>query len=395
MAQPAPKRRLPRNVWLLGFASLLNDIASEMIYPLLPQFLLGMLQGSKQYLGVIEGAAESLASLLKLFAGAWSDRVGKRKNLAVAGYAMAALARPLIGVATVPWHALSLRLADRFGKGIRTAPRDALIADSTDESIRGRAFGFHRAMDHLGAAIGPLVAMLFLWLWPGHLRTMFVLTLIPGLAVVALLVFGLREPSHAAPPAEKPLQWTLLPFGANFRVFLAALVLFTLGNSSDAFLLVRAGELGVPQHFLPLLWLAFHVVKSGGNMVCGALVDRAGPRLPLAAGWLAYAAIYLGFALATSAWHVWVLFLGYGIYYALAEPAEKTLVTQLAGLQHKGLAFGWYNLAIGIAALPASIVFGFLYQQLGPLVAFGSGSGTALIALVLLMFVRPSPIGES
>jgi MFS family permease len=354
-----------------------------------------MLQGSKQYLGVIEGAAESLASLLKLFAGAWSDRVGKRKNLAVAGYAVAALARPLIGLATAPWQVLGLRLADRFGKGVRTAPRDALIADSTDESIRGRAFGFHRAMDHLGAAIGPLVAMLFLWLWPGHLRTMFVLTLIPGLAVVALLVFGLREPSHAAPPAEKPLQWSLRPFGANFRVFLAALVLFTLGNSSDAFLLVRAGELGVPQHFLPLLWLAFHVVKSGGNMVGGALVDRAGPRLPLAAGWLVYAAIYLGFALATSAWHIWALFLGYGVYYALAEPAEKTLVSQLAGEEHKGLAFGWYNLAIGIAALPASVIFGVLYQQLGPVIAFGSGAGLAVGALALLAFVRESGNTES
>jgi MFS family permease len=385
-AHPPPK--LPRNVWLLGFASLLNDIASEMIYPLLPHFLLAVLGGSRQFLGIIEGAAESLASLLKLGAGAWSDRVGKRKNLAVAGYAIAAVARPLIGLAAAPWHALALRLADRFGKGIRTAPRDALIADSTDESIRGRAFGFHRGMDHLGAAIGPLLAMLFLWLWPGHLRTMFVLTLMPGLAVVALLVFGLREPPPAAPPAEQPLVWTLRPFGANFRVFLATLVLFTLGNSSDAFLLVRAGELGVPQHLLPLLWFAFHVVKSSGNIAGGALVDRAGPRLPLAAGWLAYAAIYLGFAFATSAWHVWTLFLGYGIYYALAEPAEKTLVAQLAGPEHKGLAFGWYNLAIGIAALPASVIFGILYQQLGPVVAFGSGAGLALGALGLLNFVR-------
>jgi MFS family permease len=386
-ADPTPAAKLPRNVWLLGFASLLNDIASEMIYPLLPQFLLSVLHGSKQYLGLIEGAAESLASLLKLFAGAWSDRVGKRKNLAVAGYTVAALARPLLGLATAPWHALGLRLADRFGKGIRTAPRDALIADSTEESVRGRAFGLHRGMDHLGAAIGPLLAMVFLWLWPG-MRTMFVLTLIPGLAVVALLVFGLREPPHAAPARHEPLEWTLRPFGANFRVFLAALVLFTLGNSSDAFLLVRAGELGVPQHLLPLLWFAFHVVKSSGNIVGGGLVDRAGPRLPLAAGWLAYAAIYLGFAFASSAWHVWTLFLGYGIYYALAEPAEKTLVAQLAGPQHKGLAFGWYNLAIGIAALPASVIFGILYQQLGPLVAFGSGAGLALAALGLLAFVR-------
>ncbi|HUE72142.1 MAG TPA: MFS transporter [Pirellulaceae bacterium] len=387
-ADPPPRAKLPRNVWLLGFASLLNDIASEMIYPLLPHFLLAVLGGSKQFLGIIEGAAESLASLLKLFAGAWSDRARQRKSLAVAGYAIAALVRPLFGLATAPWHALSLRLADRFGKGIRTAPRDALIADSTDATVRGRAFGLHRGMDHLGAAIGPLMAMIFLWLWPAHLRTMFVLTLIPGLAVVALLIFGLREPPRAAPATQEPLEWTLRPFGANFRVFLAALVLFTLGNSSDAFLLVRAGELGVPQHLLPLLWFAFHVVKSSGNMAGGALVDRAGPRLPLAAGWLAYAAIYLGFAFASSVWHVWTLFLGYGIYYALAEPAEKTLVAQLAGPQHKGLAFGWYNLAIGIGALPASVIFGILYQQFGPVVAFGSGAGLAVGAVALLIFVR-------
>src|SRR5262245_57821323 len=186
MAAPnsPPKPRLPRNVWILGLASLLNDIASEMIYPLLPEFLGKLPGGGKEFLGILEGAAESLASVLKLWAGAWSDRARRRGTLAIAGYALAAVARPLIGSITAPWQALVLRLTDRFGKGIRTAPRDALIAESTDESIRGRAFGFHRGMDHLGAAIGPALATLFLWLWPGHFRTMFLLTLIPGLAVV-------------------------------------------------------------------------------------------------------------------------------------------------------------------------------------------------------------------
>ena len=383
-AEPSLQPKLPRNVWLLGFVSLLNDIASEMIYPLLPEFLGKLPGGGKQFLGILEGAAESLASLLKLFAGAWSDRAGKRKHLAVLGYVLAALARPLIGIVTAPWQALVLRLTDRVGKGIRTAPRDALIADSTDEGLRGRAFGFHRGMDHLGAAIGPALATLFLWLWPGNLRTLFLLTVIPGLAVVALLVFGLREPPRSEPVRREPLRLTLAPLGRDFRVFLAALVLFTLGNSSDLFLLVRARELGVPQFLIPMLWLVFHLVKSGGNMLSGGLVDRVGPRLPLAAGWLLYAAVYLAFAFATAAWQAWGLFVAYGIYYALAEPAEKTLVAQLASPQHKGLAFGWYNLAIGIAALPASVAFGFVYQRFGPLAAFGSGAGLALGALGML-----------
>ena len=390
-ADPPPAAKLPRNVWLLGLVSLLNDIASEMIYPLLPEFLGKLPGGGKQFLGILEGTAESLASLLKLYAGAWSDQIGKRKHLAVVGYGMAALARPLIGIVSASWQVLVLRLTDRIGKGIRTAPRDALIADSTGPAIRGWAFGFHRGMDHLGAAIGPALATLFLWLWPGQLRSLFLLTLLPGLAVVALLLLGLREPPRTEAPKHEPLKLTLAPFGRDFRLFLGALVLFTLGNSSDLFLLVRARELGVPQYLIPALWLVFHLVKSGGNLLAGGLVDRVGPRIPLLGGWLFYAAIYLAFAAATAAWQAWALFIAYGIYYALTEPAEKTLVTQLAGPGRKGLAFGWFNLAIGISALPASAVFGFLYQRFGPLVAFGSGAALAGLAAILLAQVRVKP----
>lgn len=371
----------------MGFASLLNDIASEMIYPLLGEFLLSI-GGTKSFVGLLEGAAESLASFLKLFAGAWSDRVGQRRHLAIAGYVLAALARPVMGMVAAPWQALGLRLADRVGKGIRTSPRDALIADSTPQELRGRAFGFHRSMDHLGAAIGPLLATAFLYFWPGQLRPLFLVTIVPGLAVVGLLAIGLKEPPRAAPPAQKPLRLSLAPFDGRFRTFLAALFLFTLGNSTDMFLLVRASELGVPQYLLPMLWLVFHVVKSSGNLAGGGLVDRVGPRWPLVSGWLIYAVVYASFAAASQAWHAWVLFCVYGLYYAVAEPAEKTLVTQLGGAEHQGLAFGWYHFAIGIAALPASVLFGLLYQRLGATVAFSTGAGLALAALAVLLFVR-------
>lgn len=387
-APPLPS--LPRNVKVLGLASLLNDIASEMIFPLLPHFLLTVLHGDRLKLGAIEGAADSLASLLKLWFGGLSDRAGRRKGYVLFGYSLTTISRPLIGVIVAPWQLLTLRLGDRFGKGIRTSPRDALIADSTDPSIRGRAFGFHRAMDHLGAAIGPLLASGFLLLWPDQYRPLFLVTLLPGILVVALLLFGLRETPPTKPPAER-LHLTLRPFDGNFRLYLLALVVFTLGNSSDAFLLVRAGELGVPTAALPLLWSAFHVVKSSSNLLLGRAVDRFGPRLFIFLGWFVYAGIYLAFAVATTAWEVWVLFLGYAIFYGLTEPAEKTLVAELVGSERRGLAYGWYNFAIGIATLPASVIFGALYQAFGTygaLAAFGWGAAMAFVAAILLLGVK-------
>ncbi|MCC9609059.1 MFS transporter [Blastopirellula sp. JC732] len=384
--KPEARPPLPRNVKLLGAASLLNDIASEMIYPLMPQFLLTVLGGNRFYLGIIEGLAESVSSLLKLWSGAFSDRVGQRKGLVVFGYTLAALARPLIGVATAPWHMLAARMADRVGKGVRTSPRDALIADSTPAGMRGRAFGFHRAMDHLGAAIGPVLATLFLLAWPGELRLLFLLTVIPGLLVVLLLTLGLRE--ELAEPAEKQEEAEApQPFDRNFKLYMFSLIVFTLGNSSDAFLLVRAGELGVPTAMLPMLWCAFHFVKSGGNLLVGRAVDKIGAKPLILAGWMLYAAIYLAFAAVVSAWQVTLVFLAYGFFYALTEPAEKTLVTSLVGEQRKGLAFGWFNFAIGISTLPSSLIFGWLYQQYGSFVAFGWGAALAGLAAILLLGV--------
>jgi MFS family permease len=383
---PPPAKHLPRNVKILGWASLLNDVASEMIFPLMPQFLLAVLGGNRFQLGIIEGVADSTASVVKLWSGGVSDRAAGRKRFVVFGYALAALARPLIGIITLPWQLCAIRVGDRLGKGVRTSPRDALIADSTAAEIRGRAFGFHRGMDHLGAAVGPVLAAGFLWAWPSQLRWLFGLT---WLLVVALLVVGLHE-TKRTPPTVKRQTWTLRPLGRGFHVYLLALVVFTLGNSSDAFLLVRAGELGVATPLLPILWCVFHVVKSGGNMLAGRAVDRTGPRAMILVGWVLYAGIYLGFAVAAAAWQAWLLFLAYALFYAFTEPAEKTLVANLVGGEERGLAYGWYNFAMGIGTLPASLIFGGLYQAYGAFAAFAFGAAMALAATAIFTSLRPA-----
>jgi predicted MFS family arabinose efflux permease len=244
-------------------------------------------------------------------------------------------------------------------------------------------------MDHLGAAIGPLLALAFLWFFPGQLRWLFLLTLVPAIPLVILVACGLHEVPHAPQKVTKEkLGWSLRPFPARFRWYLLSLVVFTLGNSSDSFLLVRAGELGVPTLWLTVLWFVFHVAKSAGNLVCGGLVDRVGPRPLILVGWLLYAVVYLAFGLATAAWQIWVLFLVYAQFYALTEPAEKALVVALVGHERKGLAYGWFNLTIGVAALPASVVFGRVYDLYGGLAAFGMGAGLALVAAAMLALLR-------
>ena len=384
IASPHAAKSLSSNVRLLGWASLLNDIASEAVYPFLPQFLLG-LGGSKSLLGFLEGLADTVASLLKLWTGALSDRLGQRKIFIVIGYALAGLSRPCLGLATQVSHVFGIRLLDRIGKGLRTAPRDALIAESTPESQRGFAFGFHRAMDHLGAAIGPLLAAAFLWVIPNGLRPLMLLTLIPGLIVMALQVWGLREtkrPIVTAPTAPKSF-----PPGP-FRLYLLSLLVFTLANSSDAFLLIRASELGVTTAWLPILWSVLHMAKSLGNRLAGRLADRWSPRLLILFGWGLYAAVYLAFGVATHVWHAWVLFLAYAAFYALTEPAEKKLVARFATQGEAGAAFGWFHSVLGIANLPSSLLFGWLYQSFGPATAFGWGAAAAILASGLLIQVR-------
>lgn len=382
---PPASRLLPRNVKLLGWASFLNDVASETIFPLLP-VLLSQVGAGAMFLGLIEGVSDCVASVLKLFAGGWSDRRGTRKSWVVAGYSFPALIRPLVGLAAAAWHVLAIRVIDRVGKGIRTSPRDAVIADSTDLSQHGRAFGFHRSMDHLGAALGPVLGALFLYFWPGEYRTLFLLTIVPGLAVLALVALGLAEPPKQERPAT-PLQWSLRPFDSRFRRYLLALALFSLGNSTDLFLLNHAKQLGMAPYQALLLWFVFHIAKSGGNWLAGGWVDRLGPRPVLIAGWIVYAGVYLLFARATAAWQIWPLFLLYSIYYSLAEPAEKAIVTRLTPKDYKGLAFGWFHATVGLSVLPASLAFGALYQQVSPASAFATGAALSAIATMILLTI--------
>jgi len=408
----AKRERLGRNVVTLGGVSLLTDVASEMSYPLLPIFLTTVLGASATALGAIEGVAESTASLLKLISGWLSDRMPGRKPLVVAGYGLASLVKPLLAFTRTPGQVMAIRVADRVGKGIRTSPRDALIADSVTPGIRGRAFGFHRAADNLGAVIGPLIAFALLRFGTGiDLRRVFLLTAIPAALSVALLVFGLREVSRrtddsdlgrsgrsgrtggtgpggrsARPPAA-PLRAAGLP--ARFWWLAAVLVVFTLGNSSDAFLLLRATRLGVAPALVPVLWALLNLVKALFNVPAGVLSDRFGRRPLLVAGWAIYAAVYLGFGLAGAVWQVWALFAAYGLYFGATEGVEAALVADFVPAERRGAAFGVYNLALGIAALPASLVFGVLLDRAGAHTAFGFGAAMALAAAVAICFVAP------
>jgi MFS family permease len=382
------------NVLILGLVSFFTDVSSEMIYPLLPLFLTTVLGGGPVFLGLIEGVAESTASLLKLMSGIVSDRVRRRKNLVLAGYAISSVARPLTALAASPLAVLFIRFADRVGKGIRTSPRDALIADSIDPAIRGKAFGFHRSMDHAGAIVGPLIATLLLTWFVSDLRTVFWLAAIPGAVAVLLIVLKVREVEPASRKADSSFL-RMLPTG-RLRGYLLILLLFTLGNSSDVFLLLRAGELGVTPARIPLLWTFFHVVKMLSTMPFGALSDRIGRRGVIVSGWGVYALAYTGFAFARTELHVWLLFAFYGLFYGLTEGVEKALLTDIADPAERGTAFGWYNFAVGVGALPASILFGFIWQRSGPPAAFGFGALLAFLAAVLLCcLVRPQRLNLS
>ena len=382
------RKGLTRNVVVLGFVSLLNDGASEMIYPLLPVFLTAVLGAGPAALGIIEGIAESTASLLKLYSGYLSDRVKKRKGWIVAGYSISNVIRPLIAFSTSWVHVLVLRFSDRVGKGLRTSPRDAIIADSTPPEYRGKAYGFHRAMDHGGAIVGPLLATGLLLVFHDNIQTIFLLSFIPGMLAVIMLLTGLKERETAAPRQATPgsfnfrTAWTEMP--AGFHKYLLIILLFALGNSTDAFLLLRAQQLGVPVALLPTIWVVLHVVKMGFSVPAGILSDRIGRKKVIVTGWLVYALVYAGFAFSDSNWQAWALFAVYGIYFGLTEGVEKALVADFAPAHLRGSAFGLYHLVVGLGALPASLLFGLVWQKIGFSAAFGMGAGLALLASVML-----------
>jgi MFS family permease len=375
--------RLPRAVIWLGIVSLATDASSEMIYPLLPLFLAELGAGPRS-LGIIEGAAEAVASLLKLISGRIADRARRRKPLTVFGYAISSLVRPLAGLATAWWMILVVRLADRVGKGLRSSPRDALLADVTPPDRRGRAYGFHRAMDNTGAVIGPAMATGLLALGL-PLKTIFLLAIVPAALAMSALLFGVQEPAQRAPIAAKPIAPSAGDETSLVR-YLCALALFTLGNASDAFLLLRAADLGVPRAWIPALWLAHNAVRALLATTGGALSDRFGRRHMIIAGWSLYAFVYLGFAHATSAWHIWILIVLYGVHYACVEGSEKALIADLAPSESRGRAFGLFHAVVGLGALPASLTFGILSSQFGAQLPFTLAATLALVAALLLAF---------
>ena len=393
-------RRLPRNVLAIGLVSLLNDASSEIIYPLLPVFLATGLGASAGAIGMIEGLAESVASLLKLFSGYLSDRLGKRKLLVVAGYALASLVRPLLAFTHTWTQVLAIRLTDRVGKGLRTAPRDAMIADTVQAGQRGIAFGFHRAMDHAGAVIGPLVGYLLVVLFVANralptaaeFSQIFLIASIPALIAVGVAIFFMREsPVQVHRGSEIP-KLSLRGFDGNFKRFLLVLALFTLSNSSDSFLILRAMDAGVSLAIVPLLWAAHHGSKVLSSLIGGDLSDRLGRKRLIVSGWLLYAAVYAGFAFATNTASLWILFLIYGIYFGLVEGAEKAMVADLVRPEQRGTAYGLYNLAFGITVFPASLLMGMIWDWKGPATAFlVSAVMGATAAALLLIFVRPYP----
>jgi len=387
--------RLPRTVWLLGWVSLATDAASEAIYPLLPFFLTRVLRASVVSLGIVEGAAEAANSLLKIVSGRIADRSPAKRPLVLAGYATSSAVRPFIALATGWLQVFTIRLLDRVGKGVRGAPRDALLAASATPATRGKVFGFHQAMDNLGAVIGPALATAFLVFYPDRYRMLFALTTIPG-AIAVLLILLIREDRSG--PRETPPGAPAAVDGASpegvlpraFMQFMVVLGLFTLGNSTDAFLLLRLTEAAGGARYVPLMWAGIHVVKAVVSYAGGSWSDRVGRRRVIAIGWIVYAIVYAGFAVSESLTALLAWFLIYGFYFGFAEGTEKALVADLAPASHRGTAFGIYNAVTGFGALVASVIFGALWSAFGSAAAFGTGAALALAATGLLFVVVPA-----
>jgi MFS family permease len=395
-------RDLPRNVWVVTATSFLTDISSEMVINLIPLFLANVLGVRTGVIGLIEGIAETTASLLKVFSGWLSDHWGGRKWLTVAGYTLSTLAKPFLYFANTWGWVLGVRFADRVGKGIRTAPRDALVADSIDQRHRGLAFGLHRAGDTAGALLGLAIALVVVWLAQGKgpsltratFQNVVIISILPAVLAVLVLAVGARDMPVARDAARSP-SLSLRGFDGRFRGFLLVVVLFTLGNSSDAFLILRAQERGLSVLGVMGMLVTFNLVYTLVSGPAGALSDHVGRRRLILAGWLAYGLIYLGFALAAVAWQVWLLFALYGVYYGMAEGTSKAMVADLVRPEQRGTAYGVYNAAVGLTAFPASLIAGLLWQGMGGWEGFGPrapflfGSIMALVAVGLLALWLP------
>jgi MFS family permease len=410
--KPRLLKNLPSNVIMLGLVSFFTDVSSEMIYPLLPFFFTGLVPvtAAAIYIGLMDGLAETIASLLKIYSGKLSDRLGKRKLLAVTGYGISTLSRPLIALVTAGWHVILLRALDRVGKGIRTSPRDALIGDSIRPEDRGMAYGFHRMLDNGGAFLGPLLAALVLYDLLGQtffwgagstsagpqemlaLRRLFLIAFFPGLICMFFLIRKVHDQTVQPLSGPRPLPAQALvtrqPLPKHFYGYLAAVTLFTLGNSSDLFLVFYAQtRFGLGLGYAIALWTLLHISKIIFNLPGGRLSDKLGRRFAIVTGWLVYIVVYLGIPLVSDLWMVAALIFLYGIYYGLTEGAERALVADYIESAQRGRAFGYYHGAVGLAALPASLLFGLFWAEIGPRTAFLISAGLAAAATFLLIMV--------
>jgi len=400
-------KKLPRNVWAVSFTSFFMDISSDMVLNILPLFLANVLGVQTGIIGLIEGVAEATASLLKMFSGWLSDKLGARKWLAVAGYSLSAFSKPFFYFASSWGLIAGVRWADRVGKGIRTAPRDALLADSTPREIHGLAFGFNRAMDKAGAFLGLLIAALVVWLAQkstvdltrSTFQTIVLISMIPAALAVLTLALGAKDVAISGVRTAPKLS--LKSMGKPFNIFLVIVSIFTLGNSSDGFLVLRAQNLGVSVVGILVMLAVFNLVISLVATPAGSLSDRIGRRKLIVGGWLVYALIYFGFAIAQSTWQVWLLYLTYGLYFGLAYGTSNAMVADLVPVNLRGTAYGTYHAVIGLLAFPASLIAGILWQGVGRWAGFGPsapflfGGSLALIAALLMIFWMPKTVVNS
>ena len=380
-------------VIVFGFVSFLTDVSSDMVYPLLPLFLTTQIGASVAFVGLVEGFAESTAAFFMLGAGVWADRIKDRTRLVLGGYGLSAVTKPLMALARSSWAVLWVRFFDRVGKGVRGSPRDALIADAVDPALRGRAYGFHRSMDNAGAVLGPILAAVLLATWVSDLRTLFWIAAIPGFFAVALIAWKVREVSDTQRTRRVGEPFRFKAPEGKLRVFLVILSVFILSCSSDAFLLLRATELGVSKKLLPILWMIFNLVKALLTYPLGSLSDKIGRRRIILTGWVIYAVVYFCFAYARETWQAWALFAAYGLFYAFTEGSERAFLADTADPSDRGQAFGWYYFIVGMGSLPASLLFGALWQIGGSRLAFtvsGVISSVAIVALGIFLLRSPS-----
>ncbi len=390
------------NIFFLGLVSLLTDTSSEMIFTLVPLFVFNVLGAGALAVGLIGGLSESFDAIIRIFSGRLSDRIKKRKLLAVVGYGFSTLCKPFMLLASVWGGVLAVRFGDRVGKGIRTSPRDALIADSVGLDKRGKGFGIHRAMDTAGAVIGLAIAAIIIYAVQGggldlsqaSYRWLVIVGVVPAVLAVAVLLAFVHErglPKHTAPKAAAEPVAPAAAFSARFKLYLAIMAVFTLGNSSDFFVILRAQDLGTSVLNITLMLVLFNVTYVATSVPAGMLSDRLGRKRLIALGWIIYALVYLGFALSTSVWHVWVLFAGYGIYYGIVEGVARAFVADLVPAERRGTAYGYYHGVVGLMLLPASVLAGWLWSVLSPAAPFYLGAGLAFLALLALLALLKEP----